>query len=448
MSKSRILHALAMEEMDEELEGNDAEAAAAEPEGIVETAQDAAEAETEVAENTEVVEELEEASDALEAIYYSLEQYREEGISPQTAQFVKIAVENIASRVGEEVDIPSHESFDGSSRSVQSTELSMEGIVDTLKKIWAKIKSWILKVWDAIKNFFKRWFTHAGRVKAKIDNFEKYASKLTGSPSHDKVKISAALANSLAVGNTFDAKSTEKAVDNLDNALDDTKSLDRWLISMGEAANKTWDVIQKKLNANNNLSDDQVASELAHAAPKVFYEDDKPINVASLFSTAAYKVDYKVDGMPARATEILPGNVRYYFYVKKQGAFKNLFASAFVCGKHNLKNKIEKEVVEDTLDIGTIRTFAAGAKGLYNKAISCQKSAEDNIKQAEKVLNGFKPTFTDKIKSHIPNTIMNSNARFLKSVGKQSAAITNHAITTASNLVNVAKLSAKLYKTK
>ncbi len=116
--------------------------------------------------------ELEEISDGLESIYVSMEAAMQDGgLNPQAALFMQHAVGSYTSRLGLKVSAvtPSLESFGGASGQAAATTISMEGIKETIKKIWQAIKNAVAKAIAAVKNFFAKIFGGAKKLKTRIE---------------------------------------------------------------------------------------------------------------------------------------------------------------------------------------------------------------------------------------------------------------------------------------
>ncbi len=152
---------------------------------------DAAEAEGEVEEQGDNVEELGEISEGLESILISMESAMQDGgLNPQAALFMQHAVQAHVGRLGLEASdvTPSMESFGGASGQAAATTISMEGIGETLKKIWLAIKNAVSKAIQAIKNFFSKIFGGVSKLKTRSDALKKAVSDLTEEKG-DKIKV-------------------------------------------------------------------------------------------------------------------------------------------------------------------------------------------------------------------------------------------------------------------
>lgn len=152
---------------------------------------DAGEAEGEFEEQGDNVEELGEISEGLESILISMESAMQDGgLNPQAALFMQHAVQAHVGRLGLEASdvTPSMESFGGASGQAAATTISMEGIGETLKKIWLAIKNAVSKAIQAIKNFFSKIFGGVAKLKTRHEALKK-AVKEIKEEKGDKIKV-------------------------------------------------------------------------------------------------------------------------------------------------------------------------------------------------------------------------------------------------------------------
>lgn len=152
---------------------------------------EAGEAEGEFEEQGDNVEELGEISEGLESILISMESAMQDGgLNPQAALFMQHAVQAHVGRLGLEASdvTPSMESFGGASGQAAATTISMEGIGETLKKIWMAIKNAVSKAIQAIKNFFAKIFGGVGKLKSRHEALKK-AVKEIKEEKGDKIKV-------------------------------------------------------------------------------------------------------------------------------------------------------------------------------------------------------------------------------------------------------------------
>lgn len=152
---------------------------------------EAGEAEGEFEEQGDNVEELGDISEGLEGILVSMESAMQDGgLNPQAALFMQHAVQAHVGRLGLEASdvTPSMESFGGASGQAAATTISMEGIGETLKKIWLAIKNAVSKAIQAVKNFFSKIFGGVSKLKSRQEALKK-AVKEIKEENGDKIKV-------------------------------------------------------------------------------------------------------------------------------------------------------------------------------------------------------------------------------------------------------------------
>lgn len=180
---------------------------------------DAAEAEHEAEEQSDNVEELGEISEGLESILISMESAMQDGgLSPQSALFMQHAVQAHVGRLGMSAgDVtPSMESFGGASGQAAATTISMEGIGDTIKKIWLAIKNAVAKAIQAVKNFFAKIFGGVGKLKSRIDSLK---TAVAGLAAFDGSDIKVPNANTLRYKGKADISSIINGLKATDSQL-------------------------------------------------------------------------------------------------------------------------------------------------------------------------------------------------------------------------------------
>lgn len=152
---------------------------------------DASEAEVEANEAADGADELSEISEGLESIVASMEASMQDGgLTPQSAQFMALAVGAYTNRLGVQASqiTPSLESFGGASGQAAATTISMEGIKETLKKIWLAIKNAVAKAIQAIRNFFAKIFGGVAKLKSRAEALKKEVTDLAGEAG-GKIKV-------------------------------------------------------------------------------------------------------------------------------------------------------------------------------------------------------------------------------------------------------------------
>lgn len=194
-----------MEQAENELTGEVDQTEAAEvavdvAEEAAEISETSGEVDATVADVSDAVAADEELSDIAEVAEEAVESG--EGLDQTSAQVASIAIETIRNRMGiysESTVVPALESFGNTNTRMVSTKLVVEGIGDTLKRIWAAIKAAAIRIWDKIKLFVAKLFNATGMLIKHIKTLQERASKISESakPSEKTLKASG-LAKALA----------------------------------------------------------------------------------------------------------------------------------------------------------------------------------------------------------------------------------------------------------
>lgn len=130
--------------------------------------------------STEVLEEVEDAVVAAEA---------DGGLDRQSAVFAHLAMKAAMGKADynhfvRTSKIPSVESYNGGSSSRQRyTAITREGLDTALRGFWEAIVRQIKKMWAAVKNWYLKVLDAAPRMKARAEALAKKASDITGSAS-------------------------------------------------------------------------------------------------------------------------------------------------------------------------------------------------------------------------------------------------------------------------
>lgn len=115
-------------------------------------------------------EELEAAAETLESIQVSLESAiaDDSGLTRREAQAYQTAYK---AAIGTALPSPilSLESFGGDSERLQATQMSLEGVGDTLKKLWEAIKRAVANAMRAVSDFFAKLFGGAKKLRERAE---------------------------------------------------------------------------------------------------------------------------------------------------------------------------------------------------------------------------------------------------------------------------------------
>lgn len=166
------------------------------PEAIVDLEESAGEASAEVGE----IEDMHEAIESAEADAETLGDIRDtmqeavdsgEGIPESAAAIADVAVEAICDRLGirrEQPLVPATENFGSQGSRLAATKIAIEGIGDSIKRIWESIKKALLAAWEKIKAFFNTYFTSLGRARTLLEALKKRQAEFKEEGTAEAIK--------------------------------------------------------------------------------------------------------------------------------------------------------------------------------------------------------------------------------------------------------------------
>lgn len=234
---------------------------------------DVDEAEKDAIEVDDAIEEMEEIEEGLESIVTSMEAALENGgLDPMAASFAHHAVGAYTGRFGMESleVIPALESFGGDTGREASTQVSIEGIKETLTKIWNAIKSAVQKAIKAVSDLFAKIFGGADKVIAKLEAEIKKIEGLEKDKAvlKDKAELSVKYSESVRFGNSVTVKDIAKGVASL------SKAIDAQIVDSAAAATKFFEISTKAIadaaKAKTAEEADKVVADLADGQGKTF----------------------------------------------------------------------------------------------------------------------------------------------------------------------------------
>lgn len=136
-----------------------------------------------------------------------------EGLSEDAAEVASIAIESIRSRLGFNIEtrlVPATESFGNTNSRLMSTRLVVEGVTDTIKKIWNAIKAAVARVWDKIKSFMAKLFNSASMLGKHVNSLRDRARNLPANAKLKEKKIKTSIAGQINDGKQANLASLKK----------------------------------------------------------------------------------------------------------------------------------------------------------------------------------------------------------------------------------------------
>ena len=140
-------------------------------------AQEAAD-EDQVADKLE--DEQEQAEDLAEEVEDTVAQ--EGALDATSARLLKVALSNIVGKAHAKKTLPATESYSGGRQAGrEATRIALEGIKDTLKQFWEAIKAQFKKVYQKVKDWMIKTFSAAKKLQARAEALQNKANSTVGS---------------------------------------------------------------------------------------------------------------------------------------------------------------------------------------------------------------------------------------------------------------------------
>lgn len=169
-------------------------------------------ADHDVVESDQAVEDLGEVEASVESLIMSVESaLADGGLTPREAELVQHTMDASAHRVGFENRIPSLESFGGESDRERATKVSLEGLKETIARIWQAIKNAINKAIEFVRRYFYKVFAAAPKLMARGRKLRDAAGTYEGGLKEDaKLKVGGMAAELAKFGPTKAAGEVKK----------------------------------------------------------------------------------------------------------------------------------------------------------------------------------------------------------------------------------------------
>jgi hypothetical protein len=237
------------------------------------------------------VEDGEEVKEALESISDALKiSAANGGLDKHAAAVVGIATQYMYNRVGYKAKaMPALESFGGTASRVSATQLAMEGIKDSIRKIWQaivkgykRIIAWAAKHWNKV-------FGAAERMQRRAKAIAKAADELGGKKQKQSSFEDESLVKALYVGSSMPS--------DMKGALSKLKEVTGNIISKADATIVSSDSLVEALGDTSGNKLDNIKVPALAINYKVSVEADKVYGAS--------------EGMVWRLSDELPGGVVY-----------------------------------------------------------------------------------------------------------------------------------------
>ena len=130
----------------------------------------------------------------LESLHADIASTQEDGgLTQQAATFACAAANAATAPLGFSMQVPALESFGDEGGRAASTSFTMEGIKETLSKVWNAIKDFVVKYYRKLKDWYNNNLGTAARLEKAAKALEAKADKVKGSPKETNIKIGGAV---------------------------------------------------------------------------------------------------------------------------------------------------------------------------------------------------------------------------------------------------------------
>lgn len=250
------------------MEGDDnVDAPVADMEEVMEGSEEAMD---EVSDGEETVAELEDAADSAEADAETLDRIKDtmeksvedgEGLSEDAAAIAEVAVEAICDRLGisNKRIVPSLESFGSTGSRVTATKIAVEGIKETIARVWEAIRAAIVSVWNKIKDFLSNLSKNSKKILGHLEALKERAGGIDGGfvPEEKELK-KASLARGFSIKKKANAQTALTVISNssilLKSAGDITGNISKTAAALAGIVKQNSEDLSKVHEANASFA--------------------------------------------------------------------------------------------------------------------------------------------------------------------------------------------------
>lgn len=187
-----------------------------------------------ISEITEAIEGLLYRIEGLEALSIALESF--DTHTPATAALTQITTDLI--RQG--TDLTEDEVVPGL-ESMGSTQVSLEGVWETVRKAAKKVAEFITSLWTRFMAWFDSFFDQSSRLKRQLTALKETVKPLNDAPAQDTVTIMPGVAKFLAIGSTpVSDKSIRASINALNESMFYTNAVVKGTISGWDASEESF----------------------------------------------------------------------------------------------------------------------------------------------------------------------------------------------------------------
>lgn len=184
----------------------------------------------EVEELQAAIEDAEEGAETLGQIEGVLEESAEsgEGVDETAAEIAEVAVESIRARLGIRGGntFPAMESFGSSNSRLSATKIALEGVKETIIRIWEAIKQAVIRLWEKVKSFVIGLFKNNAQMSKHLEKLLDRAKNMPETAKPEKTELdNKSLAKTFSVAKKANLGTARTLIGNAEKLLGATNKI-------------------------------------------------------------------------------------------------------------------------------------------------------------------------------------------------------------------------------
>ena len=257
---------------------------------------DVIEGNAEISEITEAIESLMYRIEGLEALAIALEAF--DTHTPTTAALTQITTNMI--RQG--TDLTEDEVVPGL-ESIGATSVSLEGVMDTIKRAAMKVMEFITSLWTRFIAWVNNFFDQTERLKRKLAKLKEKLKTAGAKPVKETLTLMPGVAKFLAVGKTpISDKSIRESINALNEAMFFTNGLVKGTLEGWSRSKTSFEKLIKQDEFFSTLEDRRFESSESYK-----HVDNIMYNLAPQYKAIiGFSTDYKT-GLPLPGGKVIKG---------------------------------------------------------------------------------------------------------------------------------------------
>ena len=349
---------------------------------------------------------------------------RNGGMTPDARNFAQMSLESILATIDRtpDKDLPSMESFGGTSSRNAATNLSMETVAEHAEKIWKAIKAAILQAKKFIIDLFKRLFNESVKIKESADQLiakSKGAEQITG-----EIKINPVIGRFFAKD-----KDAVRVLSSLEELATECVLYDeKGGAEMSDAFRSLAEIAKdpSKLTSGSNL------------------DLGSPLIPPRLFKNRKEQADVLV-----ASTDVLPGGKQFYIQIYTKDMLSFVKAATKTSPYRVWAESVEVENIPESIDRLSPQTAEEIGKKVL-EIVGVVKKAERIVSLNEQMVKNLdNPDFSnaqggENISQRTAfRLVMNLFQGKVTANGKASSLVSAHALSACRAMISVADASLK-----